>query len=285
MKRTQYHFFLKKCLLPIAPSKLEVKINNANETVTLINEGEVNILKTPGLTDIDFECEILQVQYPFALYKNGFVGASYFLDYFEKLKTDKKPFRFIVTRTFPARRVKSKDEFISLFSTKIMVSLEDYTIKESAENGFDLTIKIRLKQYRDHSGKYIDFEFEEPTDPNDDTETDDSNPAPALPSSPQNAALAKKFYGRTFIYEDSGILNRPNTEPVATLHGESLWEIAKLFYNDGNLWVGIYEFNKDIGDNGGAGTLSVPDPNYIPAGKTIILPGYALALELTRQKS
>jgi len=30
------------------------------------------------------------------------------------------------------------------------VSLEDYTITESADNGFDVTVKIRLKQYRDY---------------------------------------------------------------------------------------------------------------------------------------
>ena len=46
MAKNGYDFYLDKCLLPIAPPKLQIKINNANETVTLINEGEVNILKT-----------------------------------------------------------------------------------------------------------------------------------------------------------------------------------------------------------------------------------------------
>ena len=55
MKQSGYDFYLKKCLLPIAPPKLSVKINNANETVTLINEGEINILKKAELTDIEFE--------------------------------------------------------------------------------------------------------------------------------------------------------------------------------------------------------------------------------------
>ena len=43
MGRTGYDFYLEKCLLPVPPAKLKTKINNANETITLINEGEVNL--------------------------------------------------------------------------------------------------------------------------------------------------------------------------------------------------------------------------------------------------
>ena len=60
MAQSGYDFYLGRCLLPIAPPKLTVKINNANETATLINEGEINILRQAGLTDIEFECRIPQ---------------------------------------------------------------------------------------------------------------------------------------------------------------------------------------------------------------------------------
>ena len=42
MSKGGYDFYLDKCLLPIAPQKLQIKINNANSTVTLINDGEIN---------------------------------------------------------------------------------------------------------------------------------------------------------------------------------------------------------------------------------------------------
>ena len=61
-----YYFYLDK-LLPIAPSKLQLEINNQNKTLTLINDGEINILKKAKLTDVDFDCLIPQVKYPFAL--------------------------------------------------------------------------------------------------------------------------------------------------------------------------------------------------------------------------
>ncbi len=34
-----YHVYLKKCLLPVAPSKIQVKVNSQDKTVSLINDG------------------------------------------------------------------------------------------------------------------------------------------------------------------------------------------------------------------------------------------------------
>lgn len=144
MSGNGYDFYLDKCLLPITPSKLQLKINNNNSTMTLINEGEINILKTAKLTDIDFECILPQFGYPFVKASNA---PAYYLDYFEKLKTSKKPFQFIVSRSLPRGG--------SLFSTNIKVSLEDYRITEDVKNGFDLTVKISLKQYRDYGTKTV----------------------------------------------------------------------------------------------------------------------------------
>lgn len=153
MAKHGYDFYLDKCLLPIAPQKLQIKINNANSTLTLINDGEINILKTPKLTDIEFECEIPQVKYPFASYKDGVKSASHFLDYFETLKVQKKPFQFIVSRTMPNGNV--------LFSTNIKVSMEDYKIVEQAKNAFDLTVKIKLKQYREYATKTVNVKMKD----------------------------------------------------------------------------------------------------------------------------
>lgn len=149
MSNDSYDFYLKDCLLPIAPEKLQLKINGANSTLTLINEGEINILKAPKLTNIEFECRIPQVKYPFAVYKSGFKDAAYFLNFFERLKVDKKPFQFIVSRTLPDGK--------PLFSTNIKVSMEDYTITEQAKEGFDLMVKIKLKQYRDYGTKTVNI--------------------------------------------------------------------------------------------------------------------------------
>ena len=36
-------------LFPITPPKLEISVGSRNETIELINEGQVNILKSPAL--------------------------------------------------------------------------------------------------------------------------------------------------------------------------------------------------------------------------------------------
>ena len=147
MSKNGYDFYLGECLLPIPPEKLQIKINNANKTLILINDGEINFLKTAKLSDVEFECLIPQIQYPFAVYKSGYQNAAYFLNYFEKLKTEKKPFQFIVSRAMPSGK--------ALFSTNMTVSMENYTITEDARDGFDLKVKIKLKQYREFETKSI----------------------------------------------------------------------------------------------------------------------------------
>jgi LysM repeat protein len=227
MAKSGYDFYLKKCLLPIAPEKLSIKINNANSTLTLIDEGQINILKTAELTDIEFECEIPQVKYPFATYKSGFKGASYFLDYFEELKTSKKPFQFIVSRTMPNGKV--------LFSTNIKVSMEDYKITENAKNGFDLTVKIKLKQYREYSTKTVNIKIAASKPKATVTTTRAAETSPA-PSSSQTYTVVK---------------------------GDCLWNIAKKFYGSGAKYTVIYNANKSvIGGN----------PNLIYPGQVLTIP-------------
>lgn len=52
-KAKMYIFYLGEIQLPIAPSKMEMKIKNQNKTVNLINDGEINLLKSPRV-DGDF---------------------------------------------------------------------------------------------------------------------------------------------------------------------------------------------------------------------------------------
>lgn len=222
-----YDFYLKKCLLPIAPPKLQLKINNANQTITLINEGQINLLKMAKLTDVEFECEIPQVPYPFATYPSGFQEAFYFLDYFEKLKTRKKPFQFIVSRILPNGKV--------LFSTNMKVSMEDYTITEQAKNGFDLKVKIKLKQYRDYATKRIKLERGE-----------------------------SKTKATVQITRAADTSPTPDTAKSYTVvKGDCLWKIAKYFYGDGAKYPLIYNANQGvIGGN----------PNRIFPGQVLTIP-------------
>lgn len=224
-----YDFYLSKCLLPIAPDKLQIKISNANKTITLINEGEINMLKTAALTDIEFECRIPQIpQYPFAKYPSGFKEASCFLDQFEALKAGRKPFQFIISRTLPDGGV--------LFSNNIRVSLEDYKVTEQASDGFDLKVKIKLKQYRDYGTKTVSIKsvtLNAVQTEVKETRAADSSPAPAA--------------SQTYV----------------VVKGDCLYTIARKIYGDGSKYIAIYDANRGvIGGN----------PNMIYPGQILTIP-------------
>ena len=127
-----YTMYLGGVLMPITPSKVKVKINNQNETLTLINGEEINILKEPGLTDVSFDLLLPQVSYPFT--NGGAQSADYYLSLFERLKTSKQPFQFILNRSMPSGR--------RLFYTNLTVGMEDYQITDDAEEGFDITVTV-----------------------------------------------------------------------------------------------------------------------------------------------
>lgn len=137
-----YLCYMNGILMPVAPSKINTKIKNKNRIITLINEGEANILKSAGLQEISFNMMIPAYKYPFALYLGGiFLPISYYLEILEKLKNDRKSFQFIIIR---------EGILGSLgFDTNLKVSLEDYQILEDAGNGRDITVSVKLKQYQE----------------------------------------------------------------------------------------------------------------------------------------
>ena len=70
--------------LPITPESLEIKIGSNNKVITLINEGDVNILKSPSLVEFEFEARFPMRKYPYS--RNSLNFESY-LNKFTDLKT------------------------------------------------------------------------------------------------------------------------------------------------------------------------------------------------------
>ena len=139
-----YLFYLGDVLLPVAPSKLQTKISNKNKTMVLINEGEINLPKTPGLTDLSFECLLPATEYPFARYQSGFQKPSYYLSVLEQLKVQGKAFSFRVLRQL------DNGQALDL-PLSMMVTLEKYTTSDvnqkvyfttsTGECGYDLKLE------------------------------------------------------------------------------------------------------------------------------------------------
>lgn len=143
-----YSFYLGGILFPIAPAKMDIKSKNRNKTLTLINEGEINLLKDEGLKEITFTVMIPGKKYPFAKYLGGFLPIQYYISMLESMKKLKMPVQFIVLR--------NNSSLASIYNTNLTVSLEDYHIIEDAESlGEDINISISLKEYQNQTGKLL----------------------------------------------------------------------------------------------------------------------------------
>ena len=198
-----YYFYMDDVLLPVTPGALQLKINNNNKTITLINEGEINILKNAGLTDISFDALLPNFNYPFN--NQDTQAIDIYLEKLEKLKTSKKPFIFSVSR------VKPNGDY--MYDTSMQVSLEDYTIKEDADKyGFDAMVSVKLKQYKEYKTKTLS------------TKTDSQGKTVATVT--QNRASTKEV---------------PKTYTVK--QGDTLWGIAKKNFNDGSKYKDLAKLN------------------------------------------
>lgn len=145
-----YKFMLGALPLPIPPSSLSISTPSTNQTVTLINDGEINIPKPAGLREISFEFLLPTFQkYPFEDYRIGNYTAATIINYIRLWKFTQYPIPFIVVRMSPAGKF--------LYFTSIMCLIEDFTFDEDAEElGFDTKCTITLKEYFFYGTRRID---------------------------------------------------------------------------------------------------------------------------------
>lgn len=214
--------------LPVTPSSLNIQIGSKNETVTLINQGDINILKSPSLVEVNFDARFPMRKYPYSRNPRAF---EYYHNTFKELKEQKKPFRFIVVRTTPSGT--------PLWDTNLLMALENYELDEDASEGDDVIITFTLKQYKEYGVKTIKLPASKPTT------TSTSN----KPRNNENKAasatvyvvksgdclwnIAKKFYGNGNNWKKIYTANKSAIEADAKKHGK------KSSSNGHWIWPGL----------------------------------------------
>lgn len=133
-----YEIYINDELMPVAPPNITTERPSRNETIDLVNGGEFNLIRKPGLGEINIELRLPSEEYLFA---HDFKNQEHYLQLFEKLKSDQdsRVFSIMILRTGV-----DSDLYNSYLE---YATLEDYTIEESTEEGTDQIVNLTIKQF------------------------------------------------------------------------------------------------------------------------------------------
>ncbi len=191
-----YQVYLDGMMFPVAPSKIEWQYHGENETVSLIHQGEINVIQPLKLTDFSFQVLLPHQPYPFAHYPNGtFLPEAYYLQRLKMIMEAREPVEFMVIR--PG----------SIYDNVLeRVTLEDYKVQEDAEEGMDVVVDIQVKQYQEYGSLRY-----------------------AVGADGTGQAVSERPPG-----EDQVIPSEENPVSYTVQAGDSLWEICQKKYGDGS---------------------------------------------------
>ena len=245
MQTYGYHFYFKDgsnvLTFPITPGELSITVGSNNKVVTLINEGDINILKSPALVEVSFDARFPMRKYPYS--RTPYSFQTYF-DKFKELKEDRKSFRFIVART--------NESGTTTWDTNLLVALESMNIKESADQGDDVIISFSLKQFKEYGVRTITIKNNESTTTST-SKTETKREEDNAPSKNESNGQAKTYTIKA---------------------GDTLWGIAKKYYNNGAKYTVIYNANKTVIEKAAKdhGKSSSRNGSLIWAGTKIVIP-------------
>ncbi len=218
--------------LPVLPEKITVKGSLQGNEKTVLELGNVNLLKSEKLKTISFNSFFPTAKMPSVTARKLFEPLWY-VKKIKGLMKDKKPFRFVMI---------GNDLDINT-----QMTVDSFEYSESYGAVGDLDYKLTLKEWVDYSPRKVTIRQETATSaPVAVTESKTSSGTP--PSAPKDDKSATYTVKR----------------------GDCLWSICQQIYGNGNLYAKFYEANKAVIDAKNKGTGNPKYTIYV--GTVLTLP-------------
>ena len=238
--------------IPVLPKTVEVQSRGRNERAEIINLGEVSLLRPKGLREISWKSFFPAHMAP---YVNGYSNISSVpvLGAFGIQNAPTTP-AITIVRALQKQRDLQEPLYLTLIEfdldVNMLVGIEDFRYEEKHGEVGDIYYSIRLKEWIDTSPSKIKISG---TQQNPIVEIEEPKRT-GTPSAAIQKGTEKDVLGRVYTVQP----------------GESLWQIAKQIYDDGNRYLEIYNYNKKLID-----TLNFNKDTFkyaIVAGMELIVP-------------
>ena len=201
--------------LPINPSEVKIERKGQNKEKEVLNLGEINILRTPGLRSLKISSyfpqqesilpnnlNIYNILKAVALWEKERKTPESYVEFFSKLQADKKPLKLVITA----------------IGFSMMMAVEKFTFTRKAGEHNDIYFELSLKEWVRYGATKVTVERD------------------------ANGKVTRiKKTELTNTDAELGFVKIPSKYEVSS--GEKIWEIARSLTGDGTNYKGILSSN------------------------------------------
>lgn len=203
--------------IPVNPAVINIREGGQSKTYDVAKLGEINVIKNPRLAEISFDSEFPARWYPHVVAEPE--GPFDYIEQIEKWMKERKPVHFVFAG--------------STFDINTLVSIEEFSWRESGGAVGDIAYSIKLKRYVPYSAKKLIIKHEQ-----DRSVSVLSADAPPRPD------------------------NREKPQTYTLVAGDNLWKVAQKFLGNGARYPEIQRLNN----------ISDAQLKRLPVGMVLKLP-------------
>lgn len=169
-----------KVLLPVNPQEITITRGGRNSTEEIVETGEINILKTPSLKEIEFESFIPTANAGGYVEQNATVYApKFYRDFFEAVQSRKEPIRLIITG----------------LDINLQMSVETFDYRWEGSDS-DMYYTLTLKEYKAFKAKVAIIKTATPSSSSANSKRENTSKKLAVGAKVRvNGTLRKDSYG------------------------------------------------------------------------------------------